>query len=157
MIPQFLARMLSSKDAVGKAVETIESGLMSLDDEAARREMDGPDEHGWILHLEGHPVFVDLQRVDDAAFLRVYSPVVTLPEEGMLAFYRKLLELNGEMLGCAYAADDATILIDSRRLIDGLDEDEVAVAVYGVAHYSAEALKLLVEEFGARPFFEKDV
>lgn len=154
MIPQFLTRMMKSRDAMAKAVATIERALVALDEEAQRLETDDPTDHSWTLHVEGHPVLIDLCAVEGSAFVKVYSPIARLPEEGMLGLYRRLLESNDEMLGAAFAVDDDVIAVQSSRLIEGLDEDEVSVAVYGVAHYGSEAVSELVKEFGARPFFD---
>ena len=81
------------------------------------------------------------------------SPIVHLPPNNLLAFYRRLLELNSDLDGqVAVGVDHDTVSVRASRAIAGLTEEglvEVMGVVSGVADYLDDYLH---EEFGAPKF-----
>lgn len=80
----------------------------------------------------------------------VTAPLVRLPEQGLPAFYRRLLDLNGEIAGAALHTAGDTVYLKSARPLGGMDTLEAEDILERVTA-TAEALHdQLVEEFGVR-------
>lgn len=89
---------------------------------------------------------------DDIGWVIIHAALVHLPEDGVLAFYRKVLDINNDqsVVGRLSTHEDAVYL--SRTVLS--DGRDVRVLVSTVATMAQEAdciAEYLVEEFGARP------
>ena len=93
---------------------------------------------------------------DGTPYVVFYSPIVQLPLNNLLAFYRRLLELNFDLGGqVAVGVDHDTVSVSASRAIAGLTEEGL-VEVMGVVSGVADDLDdHLHEEFGA-PFYEPE-
>lgn len=81
----------------------------------------------------------------------VYSPLVHMPEEALLPFYRKLLEINYDesVLGRLSTHEDVVYL--ARALTsEGCDQRAVIATVAALANEADGIASYLIGEFGAR-------
>ncbi len=93
---------------------------------------------------------------DGIPYVVFYSPIVYLPPNNLLAFYRHLLELNFDLDGqVAVGVAHDTVSVRASHAIAGLTEEGL-VEVMGVVSGVADDLDdHLHKEFGA-PFFESE-
>ena len=55
-------------------------------------------------------VFISLHEVGGASSLRAHSPILYLPTENILPFYRRCLEINRELLNCELCAHEIEVV-----------------------------------------------
>ena len=89
---------------------------------------------------------------EDVSYLRICSPVVTLPTEGVnqVALLRRLLELNaGGLANAAFGLMGDKVVAVSERPAADLDAGEVEQSVRHLAALSDTFDDRLAKEFGA--------
>ena len=86
-------------------------------------------------------------------YFRVSAPIVFLPsEERLTAFYRRLLDLNSEMVSAALATFRKEVHVVSVRPVQDLDGSEVEDIIRSVTGWANMLKESLPGEFGARPW-----
>ena len=86
------------------------------------------------------------------SFVELYSPIVKLPSDNLLAFYRCLLELNFEGGGqAAVGIDHDSVYVCATRDVDGLGS-ELAEVIIAVGDMADNLDDYLHDEFGAPKF-----
>ena len=104
----------------------------------------------WGLHRGSAAVYVSIHENDGEPSLRVFSPILFLPEEKILPFYRRCLEINRDLLNCSICAHEDKIALVSQRPIEGLDPEEVDLTIGYLAAVADELDNKLSDEFGAK-------
>src|SRR5256885_16294647 len=88
----------------------------------------------WSIRRGSAATTVSVAKSDrgDAAYLRAVSQVMTLPpERGLLPFFRRLLELNGQgLVNAAFGIVDDRVVVKSERPTDFLDPAEVEQIIF---------------------------
>ena len=83
--------------------------------------------------------------------VKITGPLVYLPDKNILPFYRKLLDLNGELYG-TLCTQDEIVCLSRVMAIESLTKIEVGVAVVGILAEVEELTPLLIEEFQVQRF-----
>jgi anti-sigma factor RsiW len=127
---------------------------IGLDPNATRAPSAGEGQAAWTLKRGSASVLVTVTKREDegATYLRVASPVVTLPgdpgKHGPLL--RRLLELNASGLAnAAFGLVGDRVVVVSERPASGLDEGEVEQTVRHLAAVADTFDDRLESEFGA--------
>lgn len=113
-----------------QAIEVVEEVIAGLGlDPKTLRAKNEPTEVCWTLKRGSASILITVQKraEDDAAYLRVASPVMTLPSEltKRNALYKRLLELNATALvNCAFGILGERVVVVSERPAPGLDAIE---------------------------------
>lgn len=93
---------------------------------------------------------------DEIPYVTFHSPIVQLPPDNLLVFYRRLLELNSAIGGqVAIGVDHDTVEINAIRSVEGLTEQGIAEALEVVSSMADDLDDYLHDEFGA-PFFDPE-
>jgi len=142
--------------AKGLVVDALKK--IGVDPDAVRGK-DAPDVASWTVKRGSAQVLVSLARRDPDRhiFLRVVSPVMTLPDPGKREpFFVRLLELNANGLGnCAFGMVGERFVALSERPTEGLDQAEVEQIVRQVAAVADTYDDRLVNEFGGKRASDK--
>jgi CelD/BcsL family acetyltransferase involved in cellulose biosynthesis len=121
-------------------------------DPSAATAKTAPDTCSWTFQRGSAAILVNLTRrkEDDKLYLRVISPVMTLPgPEARQPLYVRLLELNGKGLAnCAFGLVGDRVVVVSERPAEGLDESECEQIVHHLAAVADTYDDKLVKEFG---------
>lgn len=84
------------------------------------------DATSWLLHLDcqtRHPVVL---RVEDPICLvsaQIIPVAETTPDQG--ALFRKLLELNADMLHCSYVLQGNQVVLSGSQQLENINENEI--------------------------------
>ena len=111
------------------------------------------DKNTWRVGLGsagGYIALIENQQDADNSDLIVYFPIMKVPVEKSMPFYRRLLELNRGLLGkAAFAVDDQnTVSIIAGRSTVGIDPSEMADLIVRTARMADYYDDTLLEEFG---------
>jgi hypothetical protein len=142
-------------DDFENAKSLVEATIAKLGvDPATTRVPAGPQAAAWTLKRGSASVLVTVTRHDDenATYLRVASPVVTLPADPSVhtALFRKLLEMNGAGLAnAAFGLVGDRVVAVSERPAEGLGPEEVEQAIRHLAAVADTFDDRLARDFGA--------
>ncbi len=95
-------------------------------------------------------IYIVQQGESGAGYLQVLSPIMHLPQNGLLPLYRHLLELNLQLTNAAFGVFQEVVYVYYERLLDGMDNVEAANIITNVAAYADEYDDRLIAEFGGR-------
>jgi anti-sigma factor RsiW len=128
---------------------------IGLDPGTCRASAVSANQSAWTLKRGSASVLVAVTQRDDeggVAYLRVASPVVTMPADATKheAMFRKLLELNAAGLAnAAFGLIGNRVVVVSERPAAGLDEGEVEQTVRHLAAVADTFDDRLEKDFGA--------
>jgi len=127
---------------------------LGIDPATARVSGGSPSVAAWTLKRGSASVLVTVSRHDDekATYLRVASPVVTLPADAgvHLALFRRRLEMNGAGLAnAAFGLSGDRVVAVSERPAEGLGAEEVEQCIRHLAAVADTFDDRLIKEFGA--------
>jgi S1-C subfamily serine protease len=106
----------------------------------------------WEFISNRSKVFVVFSPAVVGGWVQVRALVAQLPNKGLLALYRRLLELNGEQLPfCALGVTDDFVTLATTRTAKGLKKSHVKEMLVSVAEAAGQIDEHLIEEFGCRP------
>ena len=131
-------------------------GLLLHDSDLKQGEDWIETDDGYKFRQGSAEIDVDFIVIDGIPYVDFLSPIVKLPSDNLLPFYRRLLELNFDAGGqIAIGVHYDTVCIHAMRTIEGLTEEglEEVMAVVGGAADDLD--DYLHEEFGA-PFFDPE-
>ena len=112
-------------------------------------------EHGWWAMRGSALVYVFVNEHEVGSSIRIVSPILILPEENLLPFYRACLEINSELVSCAVAIDKDVVMLVHERPLKGLDAEEISDNMHMIAQFADKFDNELAEEFGATIYSER--
>jgi len=114
----------------------------------------GINDEGNIAIKKGSAtVFVDFGISEDGEFgwAIVYSPLVYLPKENLLPFYKRLLDINfDDSVFGTLSTDEDVVYLNRTLVIEGPDEQDLMFNVVTLAEEADDLDDYLVSEFGAQ-------
>lgn len=115
-----------------------------------QRENDDDGIH-WTLQVGSAVLAIDLATNEVLAepTLAVRAAILRLPEQDLLAFYRRCLELNRILVGCSIGVEGDQVLVASERSLVDLNPRAVARMLLNVASAADQFDDDLAEEFAA--------
>jgi hypothetical protein len=118
---------------------------------------EGADSVTWTLQRGSAAVLITLAVRESGAggatttYLRVISPVITLPEAGHEELFRHLLELNAKGLAnAAFGLVDSRVVAVSERPTDDLQESEIEQMIRHLAAVADTYDDRLRKQFGGK-------
>ncbi len=131
-----------------RAVEGILAAI-GVDASAARMEV----ESGFGWHFQRGSALIEVYLTpEEQGYLQVLSPIMHLPQQQLLALYRRLLELNLQLTNAALGVHEDLVYVFHERLLAGLDTAEADAIIRRLAQYADELDDALAEEFGGRMY-----
>jgi len=93
-----------------------------------------------------HFIFEEDENEDAQGHMLINSSLVYLPNKNLLPFYRKLLDLNAELVGSLVTDEN---IVDLQRIsaIGSLSEEGFLSDVSSILNEAEETIEALVEEF----------
>lgn len=159
-MPKFLADLLArllpapqesipAEQAVDRVAGLVEEVLETLGVGEAQEE----SEEGlqWGLQVGSAPLTIALRpnEILGEPTLEVTAPILRLPEHNLLAFYRRCLELNRIVVGCAFGVDNDLVVVAAERRLPGLERAQFVEMLLDVASAADQFDDELAKEFGA--------
>lgn len=139
-----------------KAKELVEETIrkLGLDPAATRAPCPNDNQAAWTLKRGSASVLVTVthHEIEEITYLRVVSPVVTLPTDSsnQVALLRRLLELNtAGLANAAFGLMGDRVVVVSERPAGGLDAVEVEQIVKHLAAVADTFDDRFEKEFGA--------
>jgi hypothetical protein len=111
------------------------------------------DKNTWRVGIGsagGYVAVIENQQDIDSSDLIVYFPIMMVPIDKAMPFYRRLLELNRGLMGkAAFAVDDENrVSILAGRSVVDIDPNEMADIIIRTARMADYYDDVLLDEFG---------
>ena len=140
----------SSRADLARYAATVEEILASLNIDLGAARIDTEQGYGWSFRRGTAVIEVYISEHDNVGYLQVLSPIVVLPESGLLPLYRRLLELNLQLTNASLGVYYDVINVFNERPLEALDPEEADSIIRMVAAYADDLDNKLVGEFGGR-------
>lgn len=140
-----MSDLAAATELVNKYVQEI--GLTTADTYNAERK-------AWYWSKGSARIEVFFQTVKvgegERSYLRVFSPLMKVPKAGIVAFYRRLLELNDTSLGVKLSIIQGgdQVYATYERDINGMDFGELADTIADVEWWADNLDDTLIQQFG---------
>ena len=135
---------------VKDCVKMIESFLKKNRFNPNDQRLNNSDTLGWWVQRGSAVIYILLNQHEREPTVRILSPILYLPEEHILPFYRRCLELNMSLINCAFGAMDDQIALVTERPIAGLDAEELEGTLHYLSAVADDVDDKLAAEFQAR-------
>ncbi|NDJ63020.1 MAG: YbjN domain-containing protein [Chloroflexi bacterium] len=130
--------------------QTVEQILLSLGVELDKARMNTHEGFGWRFMRGSALIEVYISQREEIGYFQVLSPILHLPQIGLLPLYRRLLELNLQLTNAAFGVYFETVYVFSERQVAGMDANEANSVIAFVANCADAYDDQLVNEFGGR-------
>ena len=137
-----------------KCKEMVEDFLSAIGVGPNKCRMEG-EGLGWYIFRGSTLTYIFIGVYDDFKSLRIFSPILYLPEENILPFYRRCLEINFELINCAICVRDDRVALVVERPLEGLDPEELEGMIEYMLGVADELDNKLADEFRAKIFSEQ--
>jgi hypothetical protein len=125
---------------------------MNIDPNSNRTVVEGG--FGWRFKRGSVQVNVMLTQSEDRMYFQVYAPILYLPATGILAMYRRMLEMNLKLTSAALGLYNDTVYVFSERFLHGMDREEAKALIDTVSQYADDLDNKLAGDFNARMYLQ---
>lgn len=139
----------ATRGTVEEVGQMVQSYFKSRGLDPATQALKGAEGVGWWLTEGSAKVYVYVQDTQMGPVIRVTSPINSLPPSNREVFYRKLLDINGNLSSCALATHENSVLVVAQRATNNLDQSELDDLIWNVAYVADLLDNKLATEFGA--------
>lgn len=144
----------ASKGTIDEVSGLIQNFFNKIGISADQQRLQSANGNGWWVNRGSAVIYIFVQDSQTGAFIRVVSPIVYMPTQNLLPFYRKLLDSNNNLLGCGLATDKDVVLLVAQRPTLGIGQEELDALVDNLARVADTLDNELAAEFGARVYSE---
>jgi len=97
----------------------------------------------WSMRIGSASIWIDaFQSKDekgnyiDSGYLQVMSPIMAIPTDRQLEFFKEILEINHKLYGVGFTKFENNIYIKSIRELEGLEQSEVLSTFKRIGYYA---------------------
>jgi hypothetical protein len=127
-----------------------------VDVKNSRLDLDSKNDRGWVIQKGSAQIIILISEndEDDDPTIEIFSPILKLPSQNILPFYRRCLELNWVLVGCAICVSEDKVLVRAEMPLNGLNVESIGLTILNVAGAADQLDDDLAEEFGAQLYDE---
>lgn len=157
-VSSLLGNKQDDKVSVSSYIQIVEDLFKKLDIDTreSRLDIESQNDRGWVIQKGSAQIIILIAEndEDDNPTLEVVSPILKLPSQNILPFYRRCLELNRYLIGCAVCVSENKVLVRAEIPLSGLSPESIALMIFNVAGAADQLDDELAEEFGAKLYDE---
>jgi hypothetical protein len=128
----------------------VEQVLMGLGVDPNQSRLQTDEGYGWTFRRGSAVIEVYITQQGNDGYFQVLSPIIHLPQAGLLPLYRRMLEMNLKLTNASLGLFQDVVYLFSERALVGLDPQEAQHIITLVAGYADEYDDALISEFGGR-------
>ncbi|AFC24780.1 YbjN domain-containing protein [Saprospira grandis] len=111
----------------------------------------GKEAGSWTIAREQQEIWIDCWEIEENehkdTYFQVLTPILQIPAEMTVPFYREVLEFNYNMYGMAFGIFKDLLAIKSIREVRGLDESEVIATISRAWVYATDIKPQLMDKY----------
>jgi hypothetical protein len=101
----------------------------------------------WSAYRGSALIFIEIFSMNNIEYIEISCPIMKIPSKKLLPFYRKLLELNFQLMGVKFFIKQDILYLAANRELKGLDSDELKLMVNRVSGNADKSDDILIAEF----------
>ena len=141
--------------AIRDCIKMIEGFFKRIGLNPSQQRWPETDTLGWYLQRGSALIYVILNQHGDTPTVRIVAPMLYLPDSLILPLYRTCLEMNMELINCAFGVIDDKVVLVSERPIAGLDAHELEGTIRYLSSMADNLDNKLSAEFKAPLYLER--
>ncbi len=132
-------------------IKMIEKALKDIDipPSESRLETENKNTPAWGFSYENIDIYIYLIKDKNTLYFKIKSPILKMPEDNILAFYRVLLEKNLNLHELTLGIYKDTVFLYGSRPIEDMTVKETIYMIMEVAKKGEEIAEELHKEFNA--------
>jgi hypothetical protein len=135
---------------LGGYATKVEKILSAIGVDPMQARMKTERDFAWSFMRGTAIIEIYVTQQNNIGHFQVLSPIMHLPQGGLLPLYRRLLELNLRLNNAALGVYLDVVYLYYERTIENLDAGEANEIITTIARYADELDNQLVQEFGGR-------
>ncbi len=104
----------------------------------------------WSAYRGSALIYTEIFKIDNVDYIEISCPITLLPSRNLLPFYRRLLEINFQLMGIKFFIRDQWVYIAENRELKDLDLEELKAMENRVSYHADRLDEVLIEEFKSR-------
>ncbi len=104
----------------------------------------------WSAYRGSALIYTEIFKLDNVDYIEISCPIMLLPSRNLLPFYRRLLEINFQLMGIKFFVRDQWVYIAENRELKGLNFEELKAMEERVSYHADRLDEQLIEEFKSR-------
>ena len=108
-----------------------------------------PEYKSWSLSQGSTDFWITLFNLDNVDFIECAASICKMPEDNLLPFYRRLLELNDYYIGVKLSIKENQVWLLGQRECEGMDKGEAKRLIDNVRLIADDIVDVIMEEFSA--------
>lgn len=108
----------------------------------------------WNMRIGSANMWIDVFQSKDekgnyinSGYFQIMAPVMAVPADRQLEFYRELLEINHKLYGVGFTKFENSVYIKAIRELDGLEQSEMMSAFKRVGYYADDYDDMLKSKY----------
>jgi hypothetical protein len=101
----------------------------------------------WSAYRGSALIYTEIFPLNDVYYIEISCPVMKIPSRHLLPFYRRLLEINYQLIGVKFFLKQDILYLSANRELKGLDAEELKLMEDRVSFNADKLDDLLIEEF----------
>ena len=101
----------------------------------------------WSAYRGSALIYTEIFPLNDVYYIEISCPVMKIPSKNLLPFYRRLLEINYQLIGVKFFLKQDILYLSANRELKGLDAEELKLMEDRVSFNADKLDDQLIEEF----------
>lgn len=101
----------------------------------------------WSAYRGSALIYTEIFDMNGIWYIEISCPITSIPSKNLLPFYRRLLEVNYQLIGVKFFVKQDTLYLAENRQLAGLDLNELKAMEDRVSMNADQLDDQLIEEF----------
>lgn len=101
----------------------------------------------WSAYRGSALIYTEIFPLNEVYYIEISCPIMKIPSRNLLPFYRRLLEINYQLIGVKFFLKQDILYLSANRELKGLDAEELKLMEDRVSFNADKLDDLLIEEF----------
>jgi hypothetical protein len=138
---------------IDESIKTISDVLNKLGVDPAAHQLPNSNGRGWAVPTEKSVLFATVGEAEGQSFFRLTCPILFMPSQDLLPFYRKMLDLNSELGGGSLAMEHDMVYLINQQALDRLTPDVLESIFQRMTKLAGVLADLLIQEFNSARYW----
>lgn len=132
---------------IQEAIQTIEDALKIMGHDPSMVRNPPSEGAGWVLPVGKTILFIGLSENEGRVLMRMHAPILFMPPRDLLSFYRRMLDLNAQLVGVSLGMTLDVACVFAQQALDGASQPTVGRVIQETIKAMEVLPDLLFQEF----------
>lgn len=127
--------------------QQIETVIANMGEDPMNCRIPSSNGTGWVLKTEQLSVILVLENLEGDSVLRLTCPLLFMPPEDLLPFYRMLLDINDDIPSASFSLDRDVVCLVSKQSLESISDASIQRLVERMYKLASMTGNALLQEF----------